>query len=72
MWHSVTDFWDSNPLHLDNWISNGNTDDKNNKKHAQIDYHSKRQHTITHMNDNLNMDIIVAWLVNSRTLPTTK
>jgi hypothetical protein len=24
------------------------------------------------MNDNLNMDIIVAWLVNSRTLPTTK
>jgi len=45
---------------LDNWISNSNTDKKNNnKKHGQACFPSKRPHTITKMN-NINMDNTIA------------
>jgi hypothetical protein len=30
------------------------------KKNAKIRFHSKRPHTITKMNDNINMDITIA------------
>jgi hypothetical protein len=40
------------PSLLDNRISNGNGNDK---KPEQIRFHSKGQHTITKMNDNINM-----------------
>jgi hypothetical protein len=44
-----------------NWISNGSTDIKKDlkKKPAQICFHSKRPHTITKMNDNINMNSTV-------------
>ena len=35
------------------------------KKNANIRFHSKRPHTITKMNDNINMDITIARSVNA-------
>jgi hypothetical protein len=36
------------------------------KKTAQIGFHSKRSHTITNMNDNINMDSAIAGSMNAR------
>jgi len=36
----------------------------NDKKAVQIHFHSKRPHTITRMNDNINMDSIIAGSMN--------
>ena len=54
------------PSPLDNWISSGNTDINNKEKNpAQIDFQSKRPHSITKMNDNLTMDSTIARSMNS-------
>jgi hypothetical protein len=50
----------SQPSPLDNWISNRNTYKQMMKKTAQICFHSKRQHIITNMNDNKNMDSTIS------------
>jgi hypothetical protein len=50
--------WSMDPNPLDNWICSNNTDiNKQQKKHAQIHFHSKRPHTTTKLNDNINIDI---------------
>jgi hypothetical protein len=41
------------------------------KKPAQIHFHSKRQHTITKMNDNINMDPTTAVSMNAHNKLTT-
>ena len=44
-------------FHLDKWVSNGNTHIiKRNQNPAQIRFLSNRRHTITKMNDIINMD----------------
>jgi hypothetical protein len=48
----------------DNSVSNANTE-INNEKPAQIRFHSKRQHTITKMNNNINMDSTIGGYVNA-------
>ena len=54
-------------LICDNWISNDNTDinKQYKKKLVQIPLHSKRSHTITRMNDNINIDSTIAgqWML---------
>ena len=49
------------PSPLDNWISNGNAFIKKSiKTRAQIRVRSKRPHTITTINANINMDSTIA------------
>jgi hypothetical protein len=50
------------PFPFDNWISNGNAYIYNKWliKPAQICFYSKRPHTITKMNDNINVDTTIA------------
>ena len=53
----------------DNWISNGNTYIINklyDNKNTQIHFHSNRPHTITKMNNNINMDSTIAGSMNAR------
>jgi hypothetical protein len=38
-------------------------------KPAQIRFHSKRPHTITKLNDNINMDNTIAGSINVRQIP---
>ena len=51
---------------LDNLISNGITYINKRYKPPQIRLHSKRPHTITKMNDNINMDSTISGSTNAR------
>jgi len=53
------------PTLLDNWILNSNIDINNNKNPAKIYFHSKIPHTITKINDNINMNSTIAGSVNA-------
>jgi hypothetical protein len=53
----------SQPSHLDNWIFNGNTYiNKRLKNLHRFSSTQTRSHTIRTMNDDINMDIIIAGL----------
>ena len=47
------------PLLLDEWVFNGNTDINVRCKPAHMSSTQKGPHTITNMNDNIHMDIII-------------
>ena len=56
---------------LDNWISNGNTNiHKRSTKPGQIRLHSKRPHTITKINDNINLERTKAGSENAHSRTT--
>jgi hypothetical protein len=58
---------------LDTWISNDNAEKTNNEKHAQIRLHYLWPHTITIMNENIQMDNAIAESVNDHSwLKTTE
>ena len=53
------------PHSLENRISASNTDiNKQAIKNMQIRFHSKKPHTITKLNDNINMDSAITGSVN--------
>ena len=55
-------------LPCDNWISHDNINiNKQEKQPTKIWFHSKRQHTITKMNDDINvMDSTISGSMNAR------
>ena len=48
---------------FDNWISSDNT---YINKHTQTRFHTNRPHTITKINDNINMDSTIPESMNTR------
>ena len=58
MWQELNRLMESQPSPFDNWIPNSTTYiNKWENNPAQIDFYSKRPHTITKMKDNITMDM---------------